>query len=249
MKKRISILIVDDDADLADSLTDILAVKGFDASFATSGKEALKIIKGKKIDAIFLDIRMPEMNGVETLNYIKKYSPLTSVVMITAFADNELIDQAKIDGALTILKKPLDLDKIINFIEKMQNLKTLLIVDDNKEFCNTLAEYVDSYSYNVSIAHNVREGVEKYEENKSGVLLIDMKLNGDNGLEIVNTIREKDSKSAIILMSGYAGQFESLIDNAVNTKVDHFIDKPFKMNNIIELIGEVTRKKLVEVLA
>ncbi len=248
MSKKISILIVDDDADLGDSLTDILDAKGYDASFATSGKEALRIIKEKKVDAIFLDIRMPEMNGVETLSCIKKYSPMTSVVMITAYAEDELVGQAIVEGALKILKKPLDLEKIISFVEKMQSLKTMLIVDDNKEFCNILREYADKQSYNVSIAHNVSEAIEKYDEDQTRFLLIDMKLNGDNGMEIVNTIREKGSKSTIILMSGYVDKFQPLIDGAINDKVDYFIEKPFQMTNILEIIGEVTRKILQEEL-
>lgn len=249
MNKKISILTVDDDAGVGDSLTDLLNAKGYDARFATSGKEALSIIKEKKIDAVFLDIRMPEMNGVETLNCIKKCSPLTSVVMITAYAEDELVEQARIEGALQILKKPLDIERLLSFLEKMQRLKTLLIVDDSKEFCCTLKACLDDLSYNVVVAHNIYEGIEKFDENKAELLLVDIKLNGDSGLELVNAIREKGSKSAIILMSGYANQFQPLIDDAIENKVDHFIKKPFEVENMIEIIGEVTRKRLKEVLS
>ncbi|MBT3878712.1 MAG: response regulator [Candidatus Scalindua sp.] len=248
MNKKISILIVDDDADLGDSLSDILEAKGCRSKFVTSGKEALSIIKEEQFDAIFLDIKMPEMNGVETLNCIKKSSPLTSVVMITAYAEDKLVEEAMIEGALKILKKPLDLNKIMSFIEKLQRLKTLLIVDDNKEFCDTLRQYIDKHSYNVSTAHSVTDGIEKYDKYQTEFLLIDMKLNGNNGLEIVNAIREAGSKSSVILMSGYADEYKSLIDDAIKNDVDHFIAKPFQISNVIEMIGDVTRKRLQEVL-
>jgi two-component system, NtrC family, response regulator HydG len=249
VNKKISILVVDDDANLGDSLTDILDAKGYDARFATRGKEALTIIKENEIDAIFLDIRMPEMNGVETLSCIKKYSPMTSVVMITAYAEDELVEQAYIEGALQVLKKPLDIEKLISFLEKLQRLKTLLIVDDSKSFCITLRECLDDLNYNVDIAYNVDEGIEKFDENNAELLLIDIKLNGDNGLDLINTIRERGSKSAIILMSGYVNQFQPIIDDAIKNKVDHFIEKPFEMKNIIKIIGEVTRKRLKDVLS
>jgi DNA-binding NtrC family response regulator len=249
VNKKISILTVDDDAGLGDSLTDLLNAKGYDARFATSGKEALSIIKEKKIDAIFLDIRMPEMNGVETLNCIKKCSPLTLVVMITAYAEDELVEQARIEGALQILKKPLDIERLISFLEKLQRLKTLIIVNDSKVFCSTLRECLDDLNYNVVIANNVCEGIEKFDENKAELLLVDINPHGDNGLELVNAIREKGSKSAIILMSGYAYQLQPLIDDAIKNKIDHFIVKPFEMKNMIEIIGEVTRKRLKEVLS
>jgi YesN/AraC family two-component response regulator len=75
-----------------------------------------------------------------------------------------------------------------------------------------------------------------------------MKFNGNNGLEIVNAIREAGSKSSVILMSGYADEYKSLIDDAINNDVDHFIAKPFQISNVIEMIGDVTRKRLQEVL-
>jgi two-component system response regulator HydG len=249
MRKKISILIVDDDVDLGDSLSDILDTMGFNTTVARSGKEALNIIKAKKFDAIIIDIRMPQMNGVETLHLIKKQFPLISVVMITAYAEDELIKQAEIDGALKVLSKPLDIDRLVKFLERLQSLKTLLIVDDNKEFCDTLKEYVDKFGYDVVTAHNVCKGIEQYNKHKSQFLVIDIKLREDNGLEIVNAIRERGAKSAIILMSGYAEEYQTLINSAINDKVDYFVEKPFEMYRIIEIIGEVTRKRLQEVLS
>ncbi len=111
-----------------------------------------------------------------------------------------------------------------------------------------LSEFVDDHSYNVSIAHTVREGIDKYKENHSQIILIDVKLNEGTGLEMVNMLRENGSNCAIILMSGHSDEFQPLINEAVKSKVDHFICKPFKMNNIIDVIGDITRRRLLEVL-
>ena len=75
MNKKLSVLIVDDDTNIGDSLYDILEVKGYDVRFASNGNEALSIIKERRYDVVLLDIRMPDMNGVETFRYIKELSP------------------------------------------------------------------------------------------------------------------------------------------------------------------------------
>jgi len=161
MNKKLSVLVVDDDPKIDETLVDILVAKGHEAVFTTSGREALGLIKEKKFDAVLLDIKMPVINGVDTLVEIKKHSPLTSVVMITAYAEDKLIGQARIEGALQILLKPLDIDKIINFLEKLKSLKSVLIVDDNKTFCNALSEYLDNQCYKTVIVHNVEDALEE----------------------------------------------------------------------------------------
>lgn len=250
MNKKLSVLIVDDDLGINESLVDILVLKGHEAVFATSGKESLSLIKEKKFDAVLLDMKMPVMNGLDTLVEIKKHSPLTSVVIMTAYAEDKLIEQAIIEGALQILLKPLDVDKIINFLEKLKSLKSVLIVDDDKTFCNAFGKYLDTQGYKVVIAYNVKDALEKFYEHETEILLVDLKLEGETGLDIVNTIREKGYKSAIILMSSVSKEFMPEIgENLKKKNVQGFIEKPFTMNAIIELLGEVARKRLQEVLA
>ena len=67
-------------------------------------------------------------------------------------------------------------------------------------------------------------------------------------MEIVNEIRGKGYRSAIIMMSAFAREFQPLIDEALKEKAQSFIEKPFKMNTIVELLGAITRKRLQEAL-
>ncbi len=247
MKKKLSVLIVDDDPNIGETLVDILEASGYEASFATSGKEALSLIKEKKFDAILLDIRMPEMNGVETLRRIKEHHPTTTVVMITAFAEDKLIDQAKAEGALRVLSKPLDIDKIVSFLEKLEVLKTMFIVDDDVPFCNSLKDALSIHSYKVAIAHNAEDAIDTFSKEKSEIVLLDMKLNGENGLEVANKLKERGYKYAIILMSAYKKEFQPLLDKA--GQINDFIEKPFEIKDLINLLDKISRKRLQEVLA
>lgn len=248
MNKNLPVLIVDDDQNIGETLVDILVAGGIEAVFATSGKVALDLIREKDFDAVLLDIRMPVMNGVDTLMEIKKLSPLTPVVMITAYAEDKHIEQAMVEGALQILLKPLDVDKIISFLEELKNLKSVLIVDDDKTFCSALSEFLDMKGYKTVIAHKVEEALDKYYKHKPEIILVDLKLDGKTGMEIVNEIRGKGYRSAIIMMSAFTREFQPLIDEALKEKAQSFIEKPFKMNTIVELLGAITRKRLQEAL-
>ncbi len=247
MNKKLSVLIVDDDISLGDSLTDILEAKGYDARFASSGKDALSIMKEKKYDVVLLDIRMPDMNGVETFRYIKELSPLTSVVMITAYAEDELVNQAREEGPLQILSKPLDIDKIIGFLRKQELLKTIFMVDDDIAFCNSLKDAIELYGYNVTVVHNAQDAIESFTNQKYGIILLDMKLPEKNGLEVAEAIKEKGFKCAIIMMSAYKKEFQSLIDKTMPT--GEFIEKPFAIDDIIKLLNDVSRDRLKQKLA
>ena len=101
------ILIVDDEASLRHSLTRILQGAGHDVTTAESGREGLDYLAQQPFDLVFLDIRMPDMNGLETLKVIHRKHPLVSVVLFTAQPDLSSAIQAMREGATDYLLKPL----------------------------------------------------------------------------------------------------------------------------------------------
>jgi len=246
MSKKLSVLIVDDDVDLGDTLLDILDAKGYDVSFASSGTKALHKIEEKEYDVVLLDIRMPGMNGVETLKQVNVRSPLTTVVMITAFAHDDLINEAKEEGVLKILNKPLDIEKIISFLKNHEVLKTIFIVDDDTAFCESLKDTIALHGYDVTVVYTAQEAIDTFDNQEYGIILLDMKLNGKSGIDVAESIREKGYESAIVMMSAYKKKFQSLLENAGQECA--FIEKPFEINSIIKLLDKVAKKKMLEVL-
>ncbi len=95
MNKSVSILVIDDDLGMLKTLDYILTDKGYEVVTLSSGAEAVELIKEKSFDIVLTDIKMPGMNGVEVLKEIKRLSPGTSVMMITAYTMHELVQEAK----------------------------------------------------------------------------------------------------------------------------------------------------------
>ena len=102
------VLIVDDEPDFCDMLRDILRSKGFEVAIALSGEEALLAYMQEKPDVVLLDIRMPGMDGLETLRELKVLDQGANVIMVTAIEDDEIVMRATAEGALDYIIKPVD---------------------------------------------------------------------------------------------------------------------------------------------
>ena len=104
------LLVVDDEIEVCNALNEFLSIKGYQVFTALNGQEALSIVAAKQPHIVLLDIIMPGMGGIETLEAIKKIAPLTGVVMITALTDEALGNKALKLGADDFITKPVDLD-------------------------------------------------------------------------------------------------------------------------------------------
>ncbi len=108
--KENKVLIVDDDKSIRDFLTNFLKLKGYAwVSSVSTGQEALDTIKKEDIKLVFLDIKLPGMDGIEALRKIKELKQDTDVIMITGFPEESTAKEALEMGAYDYIMKPFDL--------------------------------------------------------------------------------------------------------------------------------------------
>jgi len=104
--KKARILLVDDDKDMCESLSDVLTLgSNYDVVYSINPLEALEIIKKTDFSMAVIDFKMPDMNGLELLKRIKMLKPNIIVFLLTAFISNDLVEQAKKEGAARVLSK------------------------------------------------------------------------------------------------------------------------------------------------
>lgn len=120
-----SILIVDDEPSILQSLAGLLVDEGFDVHTASNGYEALKTIESESPDLVLLDIWMPGLDGIDTLQEIKKNNPFIQVIIITGHGTIETAVKATKMGAYDLIEKPLSIDKIILAINNALNYRRL----------------------------------------------------------------------------------------------------------------------------
>jgi DNA-binding NtrC family response regulator len=113
------ILVVDDDRDMCESLADVITLdRSYKAIYTTSPKKAVQIAEKGDVSLVILDYKMAEMDGLDTLRAIKSVSPFLPVLMLTAFISNDLIEEARREGAFMVLSKYIWPDELLKHIEK-----------------------------------------------------------------------------------------------------------------------------------
>lgn len=123
IKIPIRVLLVDDEKDFVEMLSLRLNEVGEKVTAAYSGKECLETLQDKEIDVVILDIKMPGMDGMETLGEIKRRFPLVEVIMLTGHGSTETAVEGMKMGAFDYLMKPADFDDLTIKLEAARKRK------------------------------------------------------------------------------------------------------------------------------
>jgi DNA-binding NtrC family response regulator len=121
------ILLVDDEKDFLDVMSERIESRGMEVTKAESASQALVQVESGGFDAIILDLMMPGMDGLETLKAIKQKNPDLQVILLTGHATVEKGIEAMKLGALDFVEKPADLNKLTQIIKKAQARKMVII--------------------------------------------------------------------------------------------------------------------------
>lgn len=120
------VLVVDDEQSVREALGDILKDNGYRVECASDGREGLEMIDRLNPDVVLLDIRMPEMDGIQALEIISRRGQNVPVILITAYGSTETTIEAMKLGAFDYLMKPLKVNEILDTIKKAVDIKELI---------------------------------------------------------------------------------------------------------------------------
>lgn len=169
MKEPYNILIVDDDEHIGKLFRDVLEGEGLSVDYAHSGNQALGWVKEKRFDLIFMDVVMPGLNGVETLEKIREWDKDVEVVMISGYSVREMLEKARRIGAHSFLAKPVNLPQIMDVVDEVKKLKEkssenrlqCLVIDEKSLADTLLFSVLDSAGFSVEIAGECRNALER----------------------------------------------------------------------------------------
>jgi two-component system, cell cycle sensor histidine kinase and response regulator CckA len=144
-QQEVHILLVDDEPRMCDSLKYLLENNEFQVRTALSGFDALHWISREEYDVAVLDIGLPDIDGIQVMQHIRKHHPDTDVVIVTGNATLESALSALRSGAFDYLKKPFEYDQLLNTINNI--LKQRQLQCENIEINGKLAETEERYRY------------------------------------------------------------------------------------------------------
>jgi CheY-like chemotaxis protein len=238
---------VDDNEDFLDSTKDVLEEEGFQVMTASSGEEAVRKVDSQAFDVVLMDIKMPGLNGVESLIEMKKRSPDIKVIMCTAYIVNGLIRQALEEGAYAVLNKPFEIDVLLRTIQSsQQDLKSglILLADRDKDFCTLVSGVLCSAGHQVRIAHDGREAIRLAERQWFDVLLLEMELPLIDGLEAHRRISNRQPSILATIIMCSAQEMNAVVHREL--KKEHgviSITKPLDGARLLDLVGSICAAK------
>ena len=239
---KINIMVVDDLRSIRLTLGGILEDEGHSVVTVENGYQAIEAARETHFDAIFMDIKMPGINGVQTFREVRKIDPKAMVIMMTAYSVEDLVKEALEEGAYAIVYKPFDIERIIAIIEELLHEKTLImVVDDQFSDRQTLKVILEDKGYRVAIASDGAEAIDMVKSRHYDIIFLDVRLPGMDGIETFEQVKKIDPEATVIMMTGYTE--EDLVRRAISEGAYTCIYKPFDMENVIGLVQEITKEK------
>lgn len=248
MIPKLRILIVDDDQRMTHTLADILAVSGHDPVETSSVLEAIEKIHQESFDCVLADIRMPQMDGVTFHQVVSKVQPGLPVILMTAYAADDLIQRGLDAGIVGVLDKPINIVQMLGFFSTLAKNRTVAIVDDDPVFCMTLGDILRKRGFSVDQITDTHTDM-KQVASEAQVVLLDLKLNSINGLDVLKQIRDQYPELPVLLITAFRGEMTEKIQAAMKSSAFTCLYKPLETTELVRLLEQIQLTRLRSALA
>ena len=231
------VLIVDDDQDHAESVGDILEMRGYSVELAASGEQGVTRFRASDFHIVLMDVKLPGMNGVETFAEFKRIRPDARVLMMTGFSVEALVAEAVGNGALGVLYKPFAIADLLDTLERVKPRGMVLVADDDPEFAGSIEPVLRQSGYVVEIARNGREALEKASAPDVTCLILDLRMPLLSGLEVYLKLKETGTPVPTIFVTGCAEEHAEAL-RQVNGFGQGLLVKPFDPAHLLRAVEE-----------
>ncbi len=241
MSEQKRLLIVEDDADLAENLAEILEGIGCQSVIAHSAERALELLEHEKLDGVITDFRLPGLDGVELISKLREKGVPLPVVVISAWMDSRVAEQAEAAGALEVLPKPVDLERLFRLVEVFSRPRgDVLIVEDNEALAENVAEALQNTGLKPVIGASAESALS--QRGLPRVALVDLRLPDKDGLEVARRLRARDPTIKIIFVTAYGNELQARLESAIESLSlsadDALVAKPFDVAELVEKVRE-----------
>jgi len=199
------VLVVDDEANIRRFLAHELKKRGYSVIQASGGNQAIELARKHHPDLITLDVLMDGMSGFDVTAVLKN-DPETKNIPILIVSVVEDRKRAYKLGVNDYLTKPFKIDLLIDKVNQLLRdaQKKILVVDDDKNLAKSLKYQLGKRGYSTSVAHNGKLALEKAESRPPDLILLDIKMPGMDGYEVMKALKHKPETAQIpiLVMTG-----------------------------------------------
>ena len=212
------VLVADDQRGMRLTLEGIFDERGYQVTGVENGYQAIEAARETQYDLIFMDIKMPGINGVQTYREIKKICPGSVVVMMTGFAMEELVREALEEGAFSVIYKPFDAEEVVKLVESVYRPVAVLVIDERSADGSSLRRALADKGYTVAEASDEDQALEMIKGRQYDVVMIDTRMTGKDGVSTFQAIKSVDPEASVIFTSGFP------VDESTTTTLEVGVD-------------------------
>jgi PAS domain S-box-containing protein len=248
-----SILFVDDEAMLANLGHAILERLGYDVTVRTSSLEALEAFRAmpQRFDLVITDQTMPQMTGETLAKELRRIRPDIPIILCTGFSHTMHAEKTRALGINALCMKPFAVRDLAVTIQQVLATHTaqvppagarILLIDDDDQLRYMLRQQLESAGYEVEEARDGQEGVERYRDAPTDLIVTDLIMPEKEGLETIIELRREFPEVKIIAMSGGLKQTtQDFLPVAQKLGAQRVLRKPFARDELLGAIQQVLR--------
>ena len=241
MQRPNSVLVIDDDPAAQDLMRRFLQREGFQPVSATSGQQALEIVRDLRPVAITLDVMMPGMDGWAVLTALKSDPATADIpVIVVSIVDDKNLGYSL--GAAEYLTKPVDRERFSKVLDRYRcsgGNCPVLVVDDDEAVRQTLRSVLERYGWRVFEAENGLIALDRMREDTPELILLDLIMPEMDGFEFLERVRENEAWRHIPAIILTSKDLTSEERQQLNGNVERVLRK--ESYTYSDLIGEVCR--------
>lgn len=264
--RKIKLLLVDDEEEFLTASSQALGRRGFDVEIAPNGVTALEMVGKSEFDVLVLDVKMPDIDGIEVFKQIRETLPDLPVILLTGHSSIDDAFQTSKNGVADYLPKPIDMDQLAARLHEVvgkarhrvetdseglrpvdpAELIRVMLVDDEMDFLESLKKVFQRRNMEITTAESGEEALALLEESLVDVVVLDVKMPGMDGLEMLRRIKRHFPSVEVILLSGHPS-VEAAVQG-VKLGASEYVKKPPEVEELVATIRRLyqNRQKAID---
>ncbi|MCH9012745.1 MAG: response regulator [Proteobacteria bacterium] len=236
--RALDVLVVDDDHDLASGIADMLEAEGHGAALAGSGEAALEVARERAFDMIFLDVKLPGMNGIDALRELRKTQGRARVVLMTGYRIDNLLTVAVKTGGLAVLTRPATAPRMIEHLRDVGPGGIVLLLAEDGGLGASLEESLTGQGLKARLARTGEAAAESAAIAGLDVLILDLQRPISRILEVYLALQDLGPPVTVVMIASPLKYGKSIVNPLRSISVTGCLFKPFDPADLLQAVRD-----------
>ncbi len=236
--RKLKILIVDDDVDNAESLSELFQLYGYDTHLVHSGEDAISAYVNSNFDVAFMDVMMPGKNGVESFLEIRKLKPAAKVIMMTGYSVEQLLQQAMDNGAIGVLSKPMDPNLALNMLQDVGPNGMVIARSEGLATGDKLHSALKIAGKSCAVLRSQAE-IQHMKNSARDVIIIDIHRPLIEGIGCYTELQRNGHKAPAIILTDTGAETPNGDEFLNDYRITGILNKPFDPHLLVTSVSQL----------